>query len=295
MMKKVFAALSSLTLFAASMSAPAAAAEAEKWTWHLSGNGKPAYRGVANMDAAGMGAGSMLYPAPGLAGLVAAVITHGVLVEASKSEQKTKLQEDADRILIPYQAVLDALTQEDLVQRAFLKSSLMKDGSLVAAMEPVANRWIVKSTPSFAMTQDQTALILDHIVSVYAPGNVREPVYESTVRVVSTPQQASDLTAFWTADNGEKLKEESAGLLAESMDLVVAAASDKAASNANPQRTFRYREGRTEKMERAQLVSERCDRKVILTLRGTLMSIPASQANHGAAGVACENTTLSQK
>jgi hypothetical protein len=51
-----------------------------------------------------------------------------------------------------------------------------------------------------------------------------------------------------------------------------------------PHRTVRYRLGGEERMERAQVLSERCDRLLIRNLRGWLMSVPVQCAQETAPG-----------
>jgi hypothetical protein len=45
----------------------------------------------------------------------------------------------------------------------------------------------------------------------------------------------------------------------------------------------RYNEGGTERMERAQVVSEQCGQLVLRTLRGNLISVPVKSAVPGEA------------
>ncbi|MBC7957340.1 MAG: hypothetical protein H7Y33_15890 [Cytophagales bacterium] len=80
------------------------------------------------------------------------------------------------------------------------------------------------------------------------------------------------------------LRHESALLLAESVDLVLAELAKGPDATELSQKTIRYPEGGGEKMERAALVGERCDRVLLKTLRGWLMSVPRQVAS----GTACE-------
>lgn len=264
------------------------ATENESWGWRLPQTEKIAYGGVVSFDGAGMGAGGMMYPAPGLAGFAAAIITHGILVGSMKADQKRKLQEAADLVLAPYQSVLDAFTVQDLMQRALLKAADARNGRLIMVSQPAVERWMVESTPVFTMTQDQTALILHHAIVIQEAGTPPESAYKNIVQIVSLPQNAPDLPAFWLADNGEKLKDESAKLVAESLDVAFAALRGKSIDGQSPQKTFRYLEGGIERMERAHLINERCGRAIVQTLRGNLMSIPLSRRNPEADSAQCD-------
>ena len=247
------------------------------WTLRLPEEEKVLYKGVVNFDGAGGNTGSMLYPAPNAAGFVAAVITHGILNESVKNSQKNKLQEAADKVLLPYQPVLASYSHKDLMQRGLEKIPTSGNKKLVEFSEKPDANWSVESMPVFLITQDQSAIILENSISIYAPGAKSAAVYQSTVKIVSQPKSATDLTSFWTADNGKKLKEESVDLFAQSVDIALREAANMANPNNNAHKTFRYLEGGAKKTERGQLISEQCDRVIIKTLRGTPMSIPTQR------------------
>lgn len=247
------------------------------WTLRLPKPEKVIYRGIASFDEAGSGAGGMLYPAPNAVGFLAAVLTHSLLVGSAKDQQKTKLQQEADKVLEPYQPVLGEYLQKDLMQRGLQLVAAGGNRRLVDADAAPAADWLIDSTPVFSLTRDQSTIVLENVIAVYAPSLPSAPAYQNVIRVVSKPRTESDLVAFWTANQGEKLKDESAGLLAQSLDIALGEVSAAPGQQAVPQKTYRYQEGSAEKMERGQLVSERCGRTVIRTLRGWLMSIPSKR------------------
>lgn len=248
------------------------------WSLRLPEDEKVTYRGVVNLDEAGMGTGSMMYPAPNAAGLLAAVITHGFIVDAQKKAQKDKLQAEADKVLLPYQAVLSEYKHIDLMQRALEKASTGGSKKLVAFSEKPGADWFVESRPVFLVTQDQSAIILDNAISIYAPGAPAAAAYQNVVRVVAKAREETDLASFWTANQGEKLKEESARLFADSLDIAFGELATGSSKDNNAHKTVRYLEGNVEKMERGELVSQNCSRVVIRTLRGWLMSVPARRS-----------------
>ncbi len=249
------------------------------WALRLAKEGDlVAYRGVADMNQAGMGAGAMMYPAPSAAGFVAALITHGLLLESVKSSQKTKLQEDADKVLVPYRGVLGAYAARDLMRSGLAHCRAGRNRRAIEAAEGAGADWLVETQPVFSLTQDQRAIILDAVVTLFAPGAPASPAHQVVVRVVSDPGPETEPVTFWTGADGEKLRTESARLLAQSLDIGLAEIAAGPPQGAAVHRTFRYREGGIERMERAQLVAERCGRLTLRTLRGALMSVPASNA-----------------
>ena len=255
---------------------PSAIARDSGWAARLPAQDKIDYRGAVNFDAAGSGSGTMLYPAPGLAGFLVAVATHAVIVNSVRGNEKSKIQLEADKVLMPYQATLAGYDQRTLFQRALEKTTVGFSKGVLEAKALAGEAWVIESAPIFLMTQDQRALILENTVAVFAPGAVAPPAYQNVVRVVSVAEPGEDVAASWNADQGLRLKERSAELLARSFEIAIVAAGAPApdAAAAAAQRTFRYPEGSRERMERAQLVSTTCDRVVIRTLRGWLMSVP---------------------
>lgn len=258
---------------------PAAAliASDAKWCLRLPPGEHVVYRGVASFDGAGTGTASFLYPAPNAGGLLAAVLTHALLVDSEKKDQKDRIQAAADQVLSPYQGVLGNFGYRDLLQRAVAKTATGANGSLMADTGDPGREFVVETTPVFSLTQDQKAIVLDDTIVIHTPGAAPEDAYRNTIRVVSTARDVADPAAFWTANAGEKLKDESARLVARSLDI----AFRDAAAGTDPEgvsyRTIRYREGAAEKIERALVLNEQCDRMLIRTLRGTLMSVPASR------------------
>lgn len=234
-----------------------------QWVLRLPSTDPVAFKGVENFDSAGVGSGSMAYPAPNAAGLLAAVIAHSLINEAAKNAQKVKLKEEADRILTPYRSVLSKYTHAELARSAKPPSG------------PAGDTWQIDSVPVFALTQDQTALILDNEVSVKASG---VPIYEGVIRVVSAPLAESDPVAHWSRGDGAALRLLAGDLLRGSIELAASRAAKTLPLGTGKHQTFRYYEGKTSKVERATLLVDGCERRVLLTLRETLMSVPVSDA-----------------
>jgi hypothetical protein len=265
-------AIGRLALAAAALAASAAQAQTA-WSLKLPAEEAVMYRGVINLDTAGSGAGRMMYPAPSAAGFLVAVVTHGLLLEATKNSEKTARQTQADRVLVSYRPVLDDFKASDLLRSAVRK--MASPGRLVPATAATAgDGLLVESTPVFAMTQDQQALVLDNTVTITRTGEAK-PIYQATVRVVSQPRIDEELHAFWTDEDGRRLRAESTSLLAHSLEMALRDGTAAPADGTPAFRTLRYPEGGTEKLERAQVVSQHCGRTVIRTLRGWVMSVPA--------------------
>lgn len=245
-----------------------------RWNLRLPQEEKVVYRGVVSFDGAGVGNLNMLYPAPNVAVGLIAVLTHGLMNEVTKKSQKARIQDAADSVLLPYKEVLNNYTYRELMQRGLEKSVTGGTRTLVAFSQKAGAEWFVESTPVFALTQDQSALIVENMILIYPPGAAPPVSFEHLVKVVSSVKNTPDLVTFWTADDGRNIKEESAGLLAESLDIALREAVNGPGKGNEAFKTIRYREGNAEKMERGQQIGEYCNRVVIRTLRGGLMSVP---------------------
>lgn len=111
------------------------------------------------------------------------------------------------------------------------------------------------------------------MIRIYAPGR-KDATFARSIRIVShavaPPGEDGELP--WLANDGLRLIEESERLLAD-----IAIRDSESAPEATPlHKTIRYPEGGIERMERGELVSEECDRKLIRTLRGGLLSVPVT-------------------
>ncbi|WP_036271186.1 hypothetical protein [Methyloversatilis universalis] len=236
------------------------------------------FQGQANRDGAGGGTAQIMYPAPNMAGFIAALVTHGLINESSKTAERQRIQEQANRILEPYADVLSVLSYRTLIEHASGKIDSASSPELIGSAEASSRMWIMEVTPLYVMTPDQRAIVLDNTVRVFANGS-KNPVYSRVIRVVSFPLEDMDETAIikaWRDGDGALIRSASSDLLAESLKIALLDARSVQAAEER-HRTFRYREGGFERIERAQLVSEECHRQVLRTLRGWLLSIPSSR------------------
>lgn len=236
--------------------------------------------GMVNLDGAGIASVPMMYPAPSAAGFLAGIVTHGIINGTAKRKQKQHLIDAADEVLAPYQPLIAAYTTKLLLQGSLERDALRKDSDRAFLIgEPSAADWLIVGEPAFRFSSDQRALLIDTAVTIYSPNSLETPVYKNIVRVVATPMEGPDaaLMDSWVNDDGKLFKQTMEDLYAESLSLAIRAMpSYGAMTNVDPNaaRTIRYALGANERMERGQLMFEDCDRAVIKTLYGTIMSVP---------------------
>ncbi|MCE3608274.1 hypothetical protein LXA47_32415 [Massilia sp. P8910] len=252
-------------------------ATAQRFGLRLPATDTVAFHGAVNFDkAGGAGGGAMLYPAPGLVGLLAAVATHAIVSGTMRDAEKERIRTAADKVLAPYQSVLGAYTHQELMQAslAHIKAGGAKQ-IIAQAAAPAPGDIVVDSVPLFYLTQDHQALILDNAISIKTAG--RATPYETIIRIVSPERGDGAGPDLWLGDDAGMLKWESARMYAQALDIALADMATPGAP-ALPYKTVRYNEGANERMERAQLISESCDYLVLRTLRGNLMAVPRKAA-----------------
>jgi hypothetical protein len=238
------------------------------------------FRGMVSFDELkGRTGPMMLYPG-GLPGLVAGVLTHGALETSNQNRQRSKVQDAADKVLEPYAAVIRSYKLQELMERAVKKAAVEGRKKIIAPSAKPGAPWLMQNKPVFSMTQDQSAIALENEIAIYGASAAGELAYRNSVRVVSRPKDATNPSEFWLASDGENLKEEAAALMGESLKIAFEDASAFNAVSA-PHRTVRYLEGKAEKLERAQIISARCDRLLIKTLRDSLISVPVKAPAEG--------------
>lgn len=243
-----------------------------QWSVKLPADKEVVFHGVINADAAGLSPGGILYPAQGPILFLAAIVTHAIILEGKKRGQLSQQQEDADKVLLPYQPVIDKMDARDLVKTALAASAQGKSVKAVDTTPNPQTETILESTPVFWMTADQESIIVDNILSIRRPGGTEKPAYSNVIRVVAAPHNSPAPQNHWIG-NDNNLWETAVKLLAESIEIGLKDAN-VAATDEKPFRTVRFNEGQQEKIERAQLIEDRCGRMLLKTLRGSLMSVP---------------------
>jgi hypothetical protein len=241
-----------------------------------------AWRGQLSTESAGgVRGGAMVYPGgAGLVGLLVGVFTHAAIEGSAQSAARRREQEEADKVLEPYRPLLRGWDSQALWQAVQALDGGLRAGEGPSAAPQAERAGVVQALPVFTLVPDESALVLDVAVKL-------EPVsgaaaIESTVRVVSTPLPPGDPRAQWSADEAVRLKRTAAAMFAHALRLAQRH-SALPAEAAVPQRTLRYVQGTVDRTERGQPLEQGCNRVVMRTLRGGLMSVPQRPADDAAA------------
>lgn len=265
----------------------AALAAETPWSLRSPQDGLVPFRGVLSASHAGASQGKQVfYPGTDFATFAAAVLVHGAMAHAERDRHQRAWQEASDQVLGRYRPILADFKHRDLMKQAIELTPWGGPKQMIDLTQVPNTGWLVESSPLFSMTQDQRALVLVNAVRITRIGDAL-PAHDIVVHVVSRPRTDEDVGSSWEQRGGAGLKDESASLLAHSLLLALRDASSPASSEAGPFSMVRYREGEKEKMERAQVVAQPCDRQVARTLRGWLLSVPLDATADGQAA-ACE-------
>lgn len=222
------------------------------------------WSGIAASEPAGTTA-SFLYPAPNAGGLIAAILTHSLLVNGSRESERLARQTAADQVLEHYKAAIDRLDAERLTE--VLQSLRTSDPSA-----QVGARRLVRLQPHFRVSTDHRVIVLDAQIRLHeADPPSGRPASDTVVQVVSTPRDGEDPLAAWLANDAVLFREEVVTMLTHAIDIAFRAAP---LSNATPARTQRYAFGNETRMERGQPFTSGCGRVVLWTLRESWMSVP---------------------
>ena len=232
-------------------------------------------KGVVNMDAAGGGAGGMMYPAPNLIGLMVAVATHGVLADSTQRAERARIEAEADKVAVSYRVAAQGFLHQHLFQSvSAMPGSLASGAPLVSVTHVPQDHPVLVANPVYSVSQDERGLVLDATMEWRRAGQA-DPV-TMQARAVAQPLEGADASKIWLADGGARFKQEAAALLAHVIDASYRQLNASAqTSSALEQQTVRYWVGGTKRVERAAVLPSGCGYRAYRTLRGEILVVPA--------------------
>ncbi len=229
------------------------------------------YRGDVDYNGTGIGSMNMLYPAGSPEVFIGAVLAHFFTAESIKNSQKQSLQDEADKVLNPYNEDIENFSNTALLETSLSK---VKVRNLVH-IDGTTTEWIMESTPVFFMSQDESTLRLNNFLKVYSESTKDEPIYTNLIEIVSLPFDR-DSRDYWNQEVGGELKlfSVSSDLFADSIDIAIFDLENVMVNDDSQEQTIKYYLAGSEQYERGTLISESCQRLTIRTLRGWIKSVP---------------------
>lgn len=222
----------------------------------------PIWQGVLADEASTADAG-MLYPGQSGASFLAGLLTHGVLLQISRSKQQNARRQEAEKVVAPYLPLIAAWSQAALLKEVEMRLASSHGG--------LPKRSHVEMAAVFYLSADERSLTLHNIVAVSTAGG---PATSRVVRVLGSPITAANPREHWSSNGAEALREEAIQMLAHSADVW-----HYQVDPVSREQTHRYQLGTEELMERGRWLGRSCDRIYIETLRGWTLSAPAVPDN----------------
>ena len=245
------------------------------------------YQGLFDYDDVEIGGQGILYPGDSGGVFLASVITHAVMTDSIKSNAMTKVQEQANTVLAPYQRYIEDFETGELVSSVVAGLDDYYDFNVaIYNQEEEGAGFVLISKPVFYMTQDQRELILKHAMYLHPAGKPDVILFKNFVEISSSRFGHDDIQSYWIDDNNLALA--SAELYARSVELFVDDALDKYQATDVNQKTFSYSQGGERLYERGTLVAQSCGKTVMRTLRGWLKLFPESNVGNNS-GAGCKS------
>lgn len=263
---------------------PPTLTEQSRWalSWSAEGGPKPEFRGLNNLEGAGVAPGSMVYPGGSAGVMLISVLTHAAIAGRAVRREVQALQERADQVLVPHADVLAKFESHDFLVQTQIHLRAMAspfEGGLVGDAHNAP--WHVEVRPIYQMSQDRQALVVDLMASLKGTGEAGQE-RRAAVRVISSPHVAEDLTKLWNAQDGALLKSQATELLAQGVHYLLTEWSQIEPRMVGAPRTVRFPLGGQEQIERAQILQQRCARMLLRRLNGELMSVPVDASSTAA-------------
>jgi len=235
------------------------------------------FAAIPNDDTVAGEPGTMMY-GPSAAGALVGLIAHGIIESHQQAKEKKNKNALGDIVLAPYRPSLSHFTNAELMRRALDGLATDGDKVLLQSSARPGPGWLIECSPAFFMTQDARALVLQNSIVIHSPDAASPATFKNIVEVVGRPRESvgADSENTWMIDDGALLTSASVDLLRESLSLALGDLRGEFTGHAAAYRTVRYPRGGSEKMERAQVLRETRLRIVIKTLRGWIMSVPAT-------------------
>lgn len=244
--------------------------------WRLPGTESIVWQGMLPNEggAVQMGQQIGLYPVgnAGLAGLIVAVATHAAISQMQQSEEKKRAQKAADLALSPFQPALGEWKMAELRAAVVLAARQANLTLLGDDQSPAGTGIFIETVPLFSMSLDHAVLVLDAQIRVGRLGE-KIPEKEVMIRVISTPLDIADPRAYWAKDESQMIKRAASEMMKHVLQLSTST-SIWVAPQETSVKTFRYLQGTTQRIERAEELQSDCARLILRNLRQSIMSVP---------------------
>lgn len=223
---------------------------------------------------AGNQTGSILYPGGSAAIFFASIATHAAISSGTENARKSREQEQADEVTLPYIYQLGDTTNFDLLNGIEETAGLSIQATELNKNVEEAD-WVLTANPHFVLAQNKRQLHLINEVLVTAPGS-EEPEYLNTIEISSTYKglEDGDSDPWATLDGSSQLLVTMQHLFQDSVRYALVDSTEGISDGSVDQQTIRFEENGSTSFERGYLLNTDCSYGVIETLSKTLKIVP---------------------
>lgn len=241
---------------------------------------------VANSQAAG----SMMYPADTAGLFLVSILAHAAVSGGVEKSRLKKEQEEANKVLEPYNPYIVAMNEAFLWEEQQLTGAydeLDKFQFLFGGQQQEISRWELNVAPVFAMTQNQSSFLIynkmtftDRSLATQKKKKAKKlkkgqpNPNEKLVVIVSDPVFDDNKADFWLRENAKAFNDAVKNLYMESFRLGVAKQFGIINATEPKQLTIKYLEDGVKKIERGYVITQSCKRTVFESLAGEIKSVP---------------------
>lgn len=234
---------------------------------------------------------AILYPADTAGLFLVSILTHATMSGAVEKSRLSKEQEEANKVLEPFNqhiAIVDTGYLSNELQLNVSESQLDKFTFLHGDQQSESSKWQINVVPVFAMTQSKGSFLLYNKMTFIdrslintkkkktqkkAKKGTPNP-YEKLVVIVSDPVLETDTANYWLRDEAKVFRDSVKTLYIESFQLGVSRQFGSLEPAQAKQITIKYLEDGLKKIERGYVISQTCRRTVFESLAGEIKSVP---------------------
>lgn len=234
----------------------------------------PVY-GLIDVRDSGQGANyGLMYQGGSYASLIAQIAAHAAIESAKQSGANSRLQNEADQIVEPYQSAIDSIDEAKIWRRSIsqVPRNQRKQLRIWSAAES-SGRWSIELQPSYFISPDEDAILAQTEMLIHKDGMTESPAGRQLVAV--------SMPTLLRRENGEvddtAFREALLQINTQLIQMAILAAQSWNDPITSDSKTWSYYQGTNKRFERASLIYKQCNRAIIQTLRADWMSVPLSR------------------
>ncbi len=246
--------------------------------------------GKKSLDAAGSAGAPIMYPGDTAGLFLVSILAHAAVSGGVEKARLSKEQEEANKVLEPYNPYITSINEAFLLQHTQLQDLQGTTDKLQLLLGDKCqenSRWQVNVVPVFAMTQNQSSFLIYNKLTFFDRSltpKERKKIKkvkkgqpdpnEKVIVIVSDPVLVDDKADFWLRENAGAFHSAVRNLYVDSFNLGIARYFGDLKNLDTKQVTIKYLENGVKKIERGYVISQTCQRTIFESLAGEIKSVP---------------------